>query len=87
MTMTETEKTAHIMHTTKNVFGMVPRIEPLLSEPYVFEENAERNVSFIRKSKNPPMSADDVYIAGSIRAPPQSVMRSENEKFGAVTEW
>ena len=76
---------AVIMHTTKNTFGMVPRMVSLLNEPYVPPLNTDRNVSLARKVKNPSICIHDVYTAGSVSALPHSLKRSENENSGTST--
>ena len=52
-TATAEESMTERMQTTKNIFGTVPRIVFLLSEPKESDDREDKKVSFIRKLKKP----------------------------------
>ena len=57
MTATAIESNEQSIQTMKKTFGIVPNIVVLLSVPNESDENADKNVSCIRKSKKPPRYA------------------------------
>lgn len=79
MTATETERIMLRIQTTKKMFGIEPSMLSLFRELYSLDENTERNVSFLRKSKKPPRCVHVVYTAGSKRAPAHLPKRSDSD--------